>query len=55
MTTPRDDLPPHYHAMRALWTVLQIVLLVVVLLLLAKAVPPGDLIGDAGDWAADLL
>ncbi len=55
MSTPRDTLPPHYNALRAVWTVLQVVLLLVVLALLAQAVPPGDLVGDAGDWARDLL
>jgi hypothetical protein len=55
MSVPRDNLPPHYHALRAVWTALQVVLLLVVLGLLAQAIPPGDLIGGAGDWARDLL
>lgn len=54
MSTPRDDVPPHYHALRVLWTVLQVVLLLVVIALVAQAVPPGELIGDVGDWARDL-
>jgi hypothetical protein len=54
VSTPRENVPPHYHALRVLWTVLQIVLLVVLLGLLAQAVPPGELIGDVNDWASDL-
>ncbi len=51
MSTPRDNVPPHYHALRVLWTALQVALLLVLLVLLAQAVPPGELIGDVGDWA----
>ena len=54
MSTPRDEVPPHYHALRVLWTVLQVVLLLVVVALVVQAVPPGELIGDLGDWAGDL-
>lgn len=54
MSTPRDDVPPHYNALRVLWTVLQVVLLLVVIALVVQAVPPGELIGDVGDWARDL-
>ncbi len=54
MSTTRDNVPPHYHALRLLWTALQVVLLLVVVGLLVQAVPPGDLIGDVGDWARDL-
>jgi hypothetical protein len=54
VSTSRDKLPPHYHALRVLWTLLQVLLLLVALLLLVRAVPPGDLIGDVGDWAQDL-
>ena len=55
MSTPRENVPPHYHALRVLWTVLQVALLLVVLGLLVQAVPPGELIGDVGDWARDLF
>ena len=54
MSTTPEDLPPHYHALRVLWTVLQVVLLLVVAALLVQAFPPGDLIGDVSDWAKDL-
>ena len=54
MSTPRDDVPPHYHALRVLWTVLQVVLLLVVVGLLVQAFPPGELVGGVGDWAGDL-
>ena len=54
MSTPSENVPPHYHALRVLWTVLQVALLVVVLGLLVQAVPPGELIGDVNDWAGDL-
>ncbi len=54
MSTPRDRLPPHYHALRGLWTVLQVLLLLVALVLVFQAVPPGELISDVGDWAQDL-
>jgi hypothetical protein len=54
VSTAPENLPPHYHALRVLWTVLQIALLVVVAALLVQAFPPGDLIGDVGDWAQDL-
>ncbi len=53
-TPPRETLPPHYHALRVLWTVLQVALLLVAIGLLVQAVPPGELIGDVGDWARDL-
>ena len=55
MSIPRDNVPPHYHALRAVWTLLQVVVVLVLLALLAQAVPPGDLISDAGDWARDLF
>jgi hypothetical protein len=45
MSTPRDYVPPHYRALRVLWTVLQVVF---------QAVPPDELIGDVGDWAREL-
>ena len=54
MSTPRDDVPPHYHALRVLWTVLQVLLLLVLFALVFQAVPPGELIGEVGDWAQDL-
>jgi hypothetical protein len=54
MSTPRDYVPPHYRALRILWTVLQVVLLLVVIGLVFQAVPPGEIIGDVGDWARDL-
>jgi hypothetical protein len=54
MTTPRENVPPHYHVLRVLWTVLQVGLLLVVFGLLVQALPPGELIGDIGDWARDL-
>ena len=54
MSTSRDKVPPHYHALRVLWTLLQVLLLLVALVLLVQAVPPGELIGDVGDWAQDL-
>jgi hypothetical protein len=50
MTTAPDHLPPHYHALRLLWTVLQVVLLLVVLGVVAATVSPGDVL----DWAGDL-
>jgi hypothetical protein len=54
MSTPRENVPPHYRALRVLWTVLQVVLLLVVIGLVAQTAPPGELIGDVGDWARDL-
>ena len=54
MSTDPDALPPHYHALRVLWTVLQVVLLLVVAAVLLQVAAPGDLIGDASDWAKDL-
>jgi hypothetical protein len=54
VSTRRDEVPPHYHALRVLWTVLQVVLLLVVVALVVQAVPSGELIGDLGDWAGDL-
>jgi hypothetical protein len=54
VSTPRDNVPPHYTALRVLWTALQVALLLIVFVLLAQAVPPGELIGDVGDWARDL-
>jgi len=54
VSTARDNVPPHYHALRLLWTALQVVLLLVVVGLLAQAFPPGDLIGDVADRARDL-
>ncbi len=53
MTTAPDNLPPHYHALRVLWTVLQVALLLVVAALVFQAVPPGDLVSDFSDWAGD--
>ena len=47
-------MPPHYRALRVLWTALQVVLLLIVFGLVSQAVPPGELIGDVGDWARDL-
>lgn len=54
MTAVRDNVPPHYHALRVLWTVLQVVLLLVVLAVAAQAFPPGEVVGDVSDWARDL-
>ncbi len=54
MSTAPDRLPPHYHALRVLWTVLQVVLLLVLAVVAFQAFPPGDLIGDVSDWAQDL-
>ncbi|WP_158282961.1 hypothetical protein [Nocardioides silvaticus] len=55
MSTAPDRLPPHYHALRVLWTVLQVVLLLVLVVVLFGAYPPVDLVGDVSDWARDLL
>lgn len=54
MSTSPDRLPPHYHALRALWTVLQVALLLVVVALVLQAGTPGELIGDVADRARDL-
>ena len=54
MSTNTDKLPPHYHALRALWTVLQVVLLLIVVVLVTQAISPADLVGDVTDWAGDL-
>ena len=54
MSSDPQNLPPHYHALRVLWTVLQIALLLVVAVVVLQAFPPGDLIGDISDWAGDL-
>ena len=54
MSTPRDHVPPHYRALRVLWTVLQVILLLVAVALVVQAVSPGELIDDFGDWARDL-
>lgn len=54
MSTTRDDVPPHYHALRLLWTVAQVILLLVVVGLLVQAFPPGELVGDVADGARDL-
>jgi hypothetical protein len=54
MSTPHENVPPHYHALRVLWTVLQVAVLLIVIGLVVQAVPPGELIGDINDWARDL-
>ena len=54
MSTTNDNVPPHYHLLRILWTVLQVVLLLVVIGLVAQAIPPGEMIGDVREWAQDL-
>ena len=54
VSTAADKLPPHYRALRVLWTVLQVVLLLVLAVVVFQAFPPGDLIGDVTDWAQDL-
>ena len=54
MSVPRENVPPHYHALRVLWTVLQVLLLLVAIGLVLRAVPPGEMIGDVSDWARDL-
>lgn len=54
MSTTPDSVPPHYHALRILWTLLQLALLLVVAALVVQAVPPGDLVSDVSDWARDL-
>ena len=53
MSTARDSVPPHYHALRILWTVLQLALLLIVAALVVQALP-GDLVNDVSDWARDL-
>jgi hypothetical protein len=54
VSTTHDRVPPHYHALRILWTVLQLALLLIVAALVVQALPPGDLVGDVSDWARDL-
>lgn len=53
-TTTRDNVPPHYHVLRLLWAVLQVALLLVVGAAVLGALPAGELVNDAGDWARDL-
>lgn len=55
MSAETETLPPHYHALRVLWTVTQVALLAVLVAVLLGAFPPGELIGDVRDWADDLL
>jgi len=54
VSTDPENLPPHYHALRVLWTVLQIALLLALAVVVFQTFPPGDLIGDVSDWAGDL-
>ncbi len=54
MSTSPDQLPPHYHALRALWTALQVALLLVAVALVLQAGSPAELIGDVADRARDL-
>jgi len=55
VSTTRDSVPPHYHALRILWTVLQLAVLLILAALVVQALPPpSDLVSDVSDWARDL-
>lgn len=54
MSTDPANLPPHYHALRLLWTVLQLSLLLVLAVVVLQVTSPGDAVGDVADWARDL-
>lgn len=54
MSTEPAKLPPHYHALRLVWTVLQLALLLVLAVVVVQVAPPGDVVGDVADWSRDL-